>query len=484
MGYIVAVGELIDNALDFFATEITVDFQGTTFEVWDNGTGVSFEGFEALYTLGGHLPTDRRATGGRRRGRIGRHGRGAKDALGWLWGVATITSAQEGIKRRLVIDWNREASKGLISDSALPPVQVLRGPAGERTFTRISVRGHIRNEISFELFTRMIDEYGHIYRPSLLEGVRLRLRRRKDVVEVLPMEEPTRRLDCPMVDTTITVAGRPVHVRAYVTQDIPRFGGLHIAVAGRVMDHIRTSVHVRNVYGWVTLGDEWDVATDKTAITDIYRAELDRAVETACHPVLAAAEQITRRLVIEELQVAVSELLRDVFRQTGIRPGVMVNHTSPRHEGTGENERAAPGPEPSGRLPSANIPMTENPDEQWEDENWSNPPGIRYDFQRLTSGELAELRVEPSEWVVVIDLEHPVVKGYLEERVLGAAGRQGIDDTRTVMLLAHVIAAASATNDAVADAMPFLAGYAPSQRYGIAAAHLIRTLLARRRPSK
>ena len=58
--------------------------------VEDNGVGVSPEGFEALYTLGGHRPLDHP------RYKISRHGRGAKDALGWFWGITTITSRHDG----------------------------------------------------------------------------------------------------------------------------------------------------------------------------------------------------------------------------------------------------------------------------------------------------------------------------------------------------------------------------------------------------
>ena len=78
-------------------------------------------------------------------------------------------------------------------------------------------------------------------------------------------------------------------------------------------------------------------------------------------------------------------------------------------------------------------------------------------------------------------IAHPVVDHYLQERVLGNAGaHKGIDSTRTTMLLAHVIAAASVSNEEVAKAMPFLHGYEPSKRYGIATSHIIRTLLQRR----
>jgi hypothetical protein len=129
------------------------------------------------------------------------------------------------------------------------------------------------------------------------------------------------------------------------------------------------------------------------------------------------------------------------------------------------------------------VKTVPNPDDPYEDElDEPRGPEIEYDFQPLPSGEIAELRTDNGRWIIIIDQDHPVVRDYLEERVLGNAGpHKGIDGTRTAMLLAHVIAAATVSNEDVAKAMPFLHGYEPARRYGIAASHLIRTLIARRR---
>ena len=397
MGFIVAIGELIDNALQAHATRIVCRMLPGRFVIEDDGLGVSPEGFEALYTLGGHRPMDHP------RYRISQHGRGAKDALGWFWGVTTITSRHDGRTRKMVIDWMKEAEKGLVSDHALAPVVPLVGRPGLPSFTKIVSQNHNRGDVGLPLYSRMAEQFGHTYRPALEDGVRIVLQRFKDQIEVQPEPEPARRLDQPAVDTEIRVAGRLVGVRAYVTCDTPRFGGLHIAMGGRVMDQIRTSVQVRNVYGWVTLAPEWESSTDKTAITDAHRIELDQAVEEVCHEVLEAAEKITRRIIIDELQLAVTELLRDVLRQSGVRFGITVDHTRPPHTGTAAIKVPHPGSE-SGRSPSANSKNIENPDDPYEDE-LDDPlgPEVAYDFQPLPGGEMAELRVDGGRWLIVID---------------------------------------------------------------------------------
>ena len=102
-----------------------------------------------------------------------------------------------GASRRMVINWTREAEKGLVSDHALAPVVGSPGRPGGPSFTKIQSAHHIRGDVGLPLYTRMAEQFGHIYRPALEDGVRITLCRFKDYIEVRPELEPTRRMDQP-----------------------------------------------------------------------------------------------------------------------------------------------------------------------------------------------------------------------------------------------------------------------------------------------
>jgi Histidine kinase-, DNA gyrase B-, and HSP90-like ATPase len=479
MGWEIVVTELIDNAIDQDATEVDMAWAGDRFAIADNGAGVSPEGFLALYTLGGHTRRVERGP------TIGRYGIGFKEACGWLWGVTTIKTLHQGRHRRLVIDWDAESRKGLIADE--PAVESLPGRPG-RPWTAIRCH-HVRKLPTLDQFQRIVRQLGHIYRPGLNSGLVISLKRAKDSMHVSPAELPERQPGTPEVRTSIAVAGRLIEIEAYVTSEPPDFAGIHIAAAGRVMDRLPASFTCRNVYGWVTLGPEWEVGKNKTAITDPHRDELYAAVEAACRPVLDAAEHLSRQLVLDQLKADVSDVLSDILQDAVDTDARVVDwnperQTAPEHHARGRIETPAPGPR-EGRTPS--LPRV-----HWKRD--PDPPTllrreaaiVNITERPIPTGEMAILEttpegVSPVQWTVVLDNDHPAVQSYVYERALGALGvHRGMDDTRSTTFAIHVIAAAAAVRDDIAQMLPFLDGYSQDRRYGIAAAHLFRMWLARR----
>ncbi len=97
MGWPIALSELIDNAFDAGATNVSIRFgPGKRVSVTDNGCGCDSP--ESMLTLGDHYR--RKST------RLGRYGVGAKDAALWLWGKWVIKTTVADTCLKFSIDWS------------------------------------------------------------------------------------------------------------------------------------------------------------------------------------------------------------------------------------------------------------------------------------------------------------------------------------------------------------------------------------------
>ena len=472
MSWQIAVTELIDNALDANATGIAMAWRGKQFGVKDNGCGVSPEGFEAMYTLGGHARAPVRH-GSRP---IGRYGIGFKEAAGWMWGVTTIISSHEGRRRKLVIDWAHEVTKAEHHE-ILSPVHGLPGRPGP-SFTHIICSKIQRNMPGSDLFQRLVSQLQHIYRPALESGLSVSFLRGTEQQTLMPTPWPLRAPEGPEVEGRITVAHRPVDIRAYLTADDVEWPGIHIASLGRVMDKVPMRYHSRNVYGWVHLGPEWELGKNKTAITDAHRDELMNAITLFCAPVIEAAERRAQALVLAELELAVEHLLRDGLAGVLTRPALMVGKLPAEPKGETDTPVETPTPtEPHpDRIPSANVSYIEDPTEKWLDD--STAPKIEVNVAVTIQGHLIDLEISDQTWTVVIDRDHRFITDFIQERCLGA---RGSDPMRLVHAMIDTIAAAAVTDERVSAAMPWLEGVAASERYTVALTRLWDGFLKNRR---
>jgi Histidine kinase-, DNA gyrase B-, and HSP90-like ATPase len=470
----IVLSELADNALGAAAQTFIASWDGAhTFVAEDDGHGVSPDGFEALYTLGGHIRAVHRGP------QPGRYGIGFKEAAGWLWGTTTILSVHEGRRRRLIIDWEYEASKGLVMDTRTP-VMNLPGRPGGRPSTRILCEGLIRETPGIETLQALSREFAHIYRPALEGGFRMRFRMGEEVdLSITPTPWPTMAEGSPEINRNITVAGREVHVRAYVTATDQEYPGIHFGCEGRAMDRLKTRHKSPRLYGWVTLGsDDWEIGKNKTEITDRHRGLLMSAVERVCRPVLEAAAQEQQAIVLQELRLKLEEVLRDGLAGVLMVPETMVGSSplpdppDPPGNPEGPAESREPHEPSAPRPPRIEDPtaMTTQPDQA---------PKIGCDFVVTRAGQLIELDLSNNRWTVLINRESRFVREFLEEPVLGARGIQGMDRMRLVHTILDTLAAAAVHDDRVAAAMPWLQGAAPDVRYGVALAKLWDGILAR-----
>jgi hypothetical protein len=473
MSWTIVLTELIDNALDAGATEVAMLWhRGKEFRCADNGSGVSPAGFEAMYTLGGHTRSVNASTRS-----IGRYGVGFKEAAAWLWGETRVTSTHDGRKRQLVIDWEQQAALGETHETSAP-IHALAGRPGA-PYTRIDCRRTRRTMPNPDVFDRLVRQLSHTYRPALLGGFAVAFVRGPDpAVPLRATPWPTKDVDAPEVDGALVIDGRTVHVRAFVAREDLEYPGIHIAALGRVMDRLPTRVNSRRLYGWVTLGPEWQVGKNKTAITDPRRDELMAAVTTYCQAVLDAAERDAESIALTILQLSATSILRNGLAGTLLRPSLRAGKGSivaVVEIPVTENPVERPTPKAIEREPSPNTSWHPDPDDLESDE--STAPKLYIRLAPTPGDQLVVLDAGEQEWTVIINNKHEIVHDYLREPCFGA---RGSDPMRLTGVAVDALAAAAVTNDYVASAFPFLDGVPPNERYGIATSKLWADVLAHR----
>jgi hypothetical protein len=465
MSWRVALTELIDNALDAHAKTITVTWSGRRFSVEDDGAGISPKGFEDIYTLGADVRPVHQKT-------IGRYGIGFKEAAGWLWGITRITSRHRGELRRLMIDWEAEAHRGLEQDDSAPIVTLTRRPTNDAAFTQILCR-EIRREMPYpDHFPSLVGHLEHVYRPALMAGAQIILQRGRETRTVAATPWPVAAPNTPAIDGTYTLAGRAVHVRAYVTAAEQREAGVHIAVLGRAMDCLTTKFQSRRVYGWATLGEEWEVSKNKTEISDPLRASLMQELEALCRPVLEAAERETQTVVLSELVLRVENELNDSIR------GLMRLPTT--DDGIELGPPPPPPPPPPGpiRPRRPRRPKPPGPPRPHDVEPDPHPaPRIGIKLVEMDPGFLTNVQKGTHSIVIEIDKAHVFTTAYLHERCRGALG---MDPMRIVATAIHALAAKVAVDDEFLAMMPWLKDTAQADRYSLACARLWQGFLRHR----
>jgi len=470
MSWRVALTELIDNALDAQARTITVTWNKRRLTVEDDGVGISPKGFEDIYTLGTDVRPVHQKT-------IGRYGIGFKEAVGWLWGTTRITSMHHGELRRLLIDWEEEAHRGLEQDDEAPILTLTRRPKELPPFTKIECHDIRREMPPAEHFPGLVAHLAHVYRPALAAGFTIVLHRGRDTTTITETPWPAMAPDIPEIDGTFLLAGRAVHVRAYVTAEDQREAGIHIGVLGRAMDRLTTKFQSRRIYGWVMLGAEWEVSKNKTEISDPLRDPLMAALEAFCRPVLEAAEREAQTVVLNQLALTVANQLNDgingLMRRPSTEPGFELGPPTAAQPPVLPEPTPRPQPRPQPRLPRPPVDRGAAFEER-------PAPRIVIEFPAMDPTILTQVKQGSHSWVVEINKDHPFTTEYINESCRGARGGHGKDPMRMVATVIHALAAQAMVDDELLAAMPWLHDTAQAERYTLASARLWAGFLAHR----
>jgi hypothetical protein len=486
----IVLTEFVDNAVDANATRIRIIWEQKRLVVEDNGVGVSPEGFEGIYTLGGGTRHVKKTS-------IGRYGIGAKEAAGWLWGQFRVTSRHEGVLRRLAIDWEEEANAPEEDGPGdIPVVTLSRRPkVSDSSFTKVECSNVIRDRPSPDQWANIAAHLSHIYRPALANGLMIEMVRGRETTTVTYTSPPARDETQPMVSGTFTVdspqGARIVTVHAYVTVEEQRHhDGIHIAVLGRAMGRLTTQFQSRYLYGWVTLGSVWEVAKNKTEITDPLREKLMAALEHYCRSVLDAAERQAETVVLSELELTAENLLNDgiqgAMRQLSTQPGLDFGLGSmPSSERPPEVldlvETVTIVEGPLAPPPAPPIPPNPRRDEIRAARETERPaPRIAIRVHPLDPDRLTQVTKGSHSYLVEVNSEHRYTKDFVQQR--GPGGY--IDPMRLVSTAISALSARAVIDDELRAAMPWLKDTADEDRYSLAAAKLWDGYLIHRVPGQ
>lgn len=322
----VAVKELVDNAFDAGATVIRVEWVGgNEFRITDDGVGADDERLYALAVYGRHHAH-------RHGNALGRYGVGAKDALGWMWGVVNITTVHKHIRRKLSIDWQRllDSGKWEIKD---PDVSAV---GADRSGTKIRVTGHIRRTPTLETCKRVAEEIGFIYHPAIRRGGMVTLSLDNLVVPVAPFRDPPVMPDT-KIELSLDVNGKPALLRAWI---VPEGFENHKSGITYVHRH-RVILPASNlgcgdynparVFGSVEIvGDEWLLTRYKDALEEEDRDALAAAVFAVAEPLLKRASGMAEHIQLKDIEMDLAQALRGYVRRLKEKRNPPANHTGKR----------------------------------------------------------------------------------------------------------------------------------------------------------
>lgn len=349
LGWKLALGELIDNAIDASATSVVILAEANRLVITDDGTGCS--DIEAMFRLGDHRPHQKRG--------LGRYGIGLKDAALWLWGETRVVSVHGGRSYSAIVDWGKllRSPEWEVGD---PVVAIARNemPGTRLVFSRTEKRFPSGKELE-----ALVSDLGFVFSPGLKSGVRITIRRDKSQ----PMQ--CVRTEAPPLENVITgaveVEGRTAEVHVGIVPEgspNPR-SGLHYTHRHRVIMPSTGlgcgETSTARIFGWVRLGDQWRLSKNKDDVAE-FKAELGAAVYALIRPALEVAAQQADSIELSGLEAELTERLRETVsgpkkdrdertqRERRDNTGESVGTVEPKHTG---RVRGAIKRQPGNKLP-------------------------------------------------------------------------------------------------------------------------------------
>jgi len=324
-----AIGELIDNAIDAEAKQITIVVGPNRrsgipefFSVKDDGKGC--EDITSMVQIGRHDAHDASI--------MGRFGIGAKNAMLWIGGTESrsrIVTHRKGRKQKLDLPWKQFGE----SRWHIDPNWTFQGPSEpDDRGTSIRISPIRRQFPSGSALASLIDDLSYIYSPALFREFQIqicppskRLRGKasvpSDPIVLQPWKSPEIK---DVVRQTVSVSGKLAKVTAGILCQPNRRTGLTYTHGPRVIKPCsalgcgaRTSAG--QIFGFVELDRSWELTKNKDEISQ-HQEELAAAVYEVVCPILDKTEQESRHLKSEHFRSATAELINDYLGITDESP--------------------------------------------------------------------------------------------------------------------------------------------------------------------
>lgn len=363
MHWLLALGELLDNAIDGGATTVAISFANGFFSIVDNGHGA--EDAPAMITLGKHV---KRSTT-----KLGRFGIGGKDAMIFIGGprsTADIITVAGGVRRSINLNW------GLLADSKKWKWQMRQAPAalGERG-TKITIHPVAVKVPEGERWDMLMKDLGYFFSPAIKSGKQITVISKKRCAGPVPLERYKLPALKEHIDQVVDVDGKRARVYVGIIADgeaNPRPGITYTHGHRVIMEATGMGCGEYNnrlIAGFVELGEGWVLTKNKDNIT-ANKDELRDAVFAVLHKMLmkAASEAavLHSQHFASELTRAFSNLSqpdKDATRDKGDKVGT-VNPTN-----TGAKKTRAKKVRPGDSVRSAirnglRIDLRESPEDK------------------------------------------------------------------------------------------------------------------------
>jgi hypothetical protein len=396
------LAELIDNALDAGANNVTIRFDRGCMTVEDNGRGI--RDIQASLKLGGHHESETTV--------LGKYGIGLKDAWLFCGDEMHIMTVHKGVRSTVSIDRQELArNRWQVAD---PIVEETDAPQG--TSIRLKTT---KRKPPFEAWERL----AWIFTPALLDGKQIRQRNGSADSPLQPKQLPP--LEKAIADSFL-VQDKAVDIHIGVMQENHRiysgpfwiqYGHRHIGSGSIGVGDYST----QGMAGVIKLGKGWTLTKNKDDISEL-REELADEIHKRIEPLLKEAQEASQTVFISQLRMECESILNqqllEHLREARTKPSISQGGTV-LAVGSGKRRR--------------NATKVHDADGSVVRLKSGNGGKIKIDFNQLDNPNSAAI-FDPSDNRVILNIDHVFVA-----KAQAAGNRPAIVQLAVIALHQHAM---------------------------------------------
>ncbi len=295
LGWVKALAELIDNALDHKANQVKITATNSCVIVCDDGAGV--KDLSATVTSGKHLPSESTE--------LGMWGVGLKDAWHWAGHRMEVETVRDGERGVLVAD-SREMIK--LGDWKINP-PVYTPAAGVPSGTQITL--HLAKTAPRRSCPpqNVYENLAWVFTPALIDGKQIMVPVKGRLKPLKPVLMPTL---TDVIEDIFLVEGKEVYLKAGIVSESSKMGKGPFWIQYGHRNLCNKAIGCGNydasrIGGVVKLkkGD-WHLAANKDDLTD-FKDELSDAIFFRIESLLKKSSSLSEELQSSELQNELEE---------------------------------------------------------------------------------------------------------------------------------------------------------------------------------
>lgn len=305
------LAELIDNALDAGANNISIRFERDCMTVTDNGRGI--QDIQASLKLGGHHESETTV--------LGKYGIGLKDAWLFCGDRMHISTVYKGLRSTVTVDRHELAKNNWqVADPIVEPTSDLAG-------TSIKLRLNKRQP-PIDTWERL----AWVFSPAILDGKQIV---RHKGQSGFPLQSKRLPPLAKSIADQFAIEGKSVEFHIGVMQEGERiysgpfwiqYGHRHIGSGSIGVGDYST----QGMAGLIKLGKGWALTKNKDDISEL-RDELAEEIHKRIEPLLQEAQAASQSVFISQLRMdcenILNQHLQECLREARTKPAVSQSGT-------------------------------------------------------------------------------------------------------------------------------------------------------------